>query len=97
MDGGTAGMTNGMEMPTKPRGKSFKHCPDKHLPGSAMVSMYATDQTASPGIGLQHADAQVMDVEKFGTVTVDQLEIRNNDSGGNTLNWDIQGWYGGKL
>ena len=44
---------------------------------------------------VQHADAQVMDEEKFGTVTVDQLEIRNNDSGGNTLNWDIQGWYGG--
>tara|TARA_A100000171_G_C2124483_1_gene142699 strand:- start:1725 stop:1877 length:153 start_codon:yes stop_codon:yes gene_type:complete len=44
---------------------------------------------------VQHADAQVMDQEKFGTVTVDQIEIRNNDSGGNTLNWDIQGWYGG--
>jgi len=42
----------GMEMPKKPRGKSFKHGPDKHLPGSAMVSMYATDQTANPGIGL---------------------------------------------
>ena len=41
------------------------------------------------------ADAQVMDDEYFGTVTVDQLELRNNKSGSNTINWDIQGWYGG--
>ena len=44
---------------------------------------------------MQHADAQVMDEGKFVTVTVDQLEIRNNDSGANILNWDTQGWYGG--
>ena len=45
-------LRSGREMPTKPRGKSFKHEPDKHLPGSAMVSMYATDQTRNSGIGL---------------------------------------------
>ncbi len=57
---GMAGMTNGMEMPTKPGGESFKHGPDKHLPGSAMVSMYATDQTASPGIGLGNDGRRVL-------------------------------------
>lgn len=57
---GMAGMTKGMEMPTKPGGESFKHGPDKHLPGSAMVSMYATDQTASPGIGLGNDGRRVL-------------------------------------
>ena len=57
---GMAGMTKGMEMPTKPQGKSFKHGPDKHLPGSAMVSMYATDQTANPGIGLGNDGRRVL-------------------------------------
>ena len=55
-----AGDMAGMAMPSKPAGTSYKHGPDKHLPGSAMVSMYATDQTDNPGIGLGQDGRRVL-------------------------------------
>ena len=41
-------------------GKSYRHGQGRHLPGNAMVSMFATDQTSNPGNGLENVGHRVL-------------------------------------